>query len=240
VAPAAQGQEWRPFLFAADGRTLARDRAAIESGVGYNGLPTDDSPRPGDARRTDAWLAAAVGLTDRVELGGSLLFGEAPGAPFGFGEGRVELRVRAWDGLPRVPVAVSFGIGYQADAKFVSAAEMLLAVSGEWGRFALTVNLRGIHYFADGRDPLDLFFAAAASVRATDWLRLGVEYVGEELEGTWDPNEHEVEGGGGRHYVGPSASVLVRGRVRFCATAGPVIVPNRVSGMARAAVAYLF
>jgi hypothetical protein len=82
--------------------------------------------------------------------------------------------------------------------------------------------------------------SAGVSVRTTRWLRLGAEYVGEELEGIGRDDEVET-GGGGRHYLGPSAAFwMMSGRLRINATAGPVMTTRSTSALARAAVVYLF
>jgi hypothetical protein len=233
-----EGKEWHPYVFASDASTLGPAHAAIESGVGYNGVVQPQGLRTADGRRFDTWITGAVGLTDRLELAGSIVLAEAPGQNFGFGEGRVELRARVLDFHKRFPLAITLGAGYQADSKFESAFEGMIATTFEYGRFAATFNLRGIHYFANGRDPLDLYITAGASIRTTRWLRLGVEYVGEELE------EKEVltgTDGGNRNYVGPSAAVfLAQGKVRINATGGAVLSAIGNGPMARGSIAYLF
>src|SRR5947207_1720232 len=81
--------DWRPFVFSVDAETLRAREGALESGLGYNGL---QQPRTQllDERRLDGWLAAAAGLTDRVELAGALAIAEVPGRGVGLGDGRAE------------------------------------------------------------------------------------------------------------------------------------------------------
>ena len=76
---------------------------------------------------------------------------------------------------------------------------------------------------ASGRDAVDL-------VTALGWMRdigshahLGVEAVGQDLEGFWDEEEAE---GGARLYAGPSGSVTM-GSWRFGMTAGPILRATR-------------
>jgi hypothetical protein len=232
--------DWRPFVFSLDGQTLRAREGAIESGLGYNGLTDSKTAQLSDERSIDGWLRAAVGVTDRVELAGELSLGEVPGRGFGLGDGRAELRVRVLDPRPRFPVAVALSAGYQTDPRLHNAIESTAAISTEIGRFALVFNLRAAHYFAGGRDPIDVWVTAGASVRATSWLRAGVEYVGEELEGAFDAEEADI-GRGGRHYVGPSTAVLLLdGRLRLNATVGAVLASAGTAPLARGSVAYRF
>ena len=85
---------------------------------------------------------------------------------------------------------------------------------------------------ASGRDPVDL-------VTTLGWMRdvgshahVGIEAVGQDLEGFWEAEEAE---GGARLYAGPSGSVST-GSWRFGMTAGPIFratQSSRTSGAQR-------
>jgi hypothetical protein len=81
-------------------------------------------------------------------------------------------------------------------------------------RFGATVHVE--HVFADGRDPLDVMVQAGASCRIVAGFRLGVEYVGQDLEEAVDPGAE----GGARHFMGPVASLQLL-RDRLSLVAGP-------------------
>ncbi len=236
----ARAQDWRPYVFSLDGLTLNAKRAALEAGAGYNGVTgAGGGLQPDDARRTTAWVSAAVGLTDRVELSGAFLFGDDPTNGAGFNQARIDLRVRLLNPRKRFPVAISAGAGYQADALIEHAITANLAATAFIGRVNLTVNVRAAHYFHTGRDPVDVFVTAGALVRATNWLRVGAEYVGEELEGVFGADLDDAIGG--RHYVGPTAALFfVDNKLRLNATAGPVFTQAQTGMLARASLAYLF
>jgi hypothetical protein len=71
------------------------------------------------------------------------------------------------------------------------------------------------------RDSLDLITSVGWMVQATPALHVGVEAIGEDLEGFWDAEEAE---GGARLLVGPSLYVQPPGRHwRLGVTGGPVI-----------------
>ncbi len=57
-------------------------------------------------------------------------------------------------------------------------------------RFAGLVHAE--HAFAPGRDAIDLYVDAGTSVRVVDRLRIGAEYVVQEIEDAWS---HDAEGG---------------------------------------------
>jgi hypothetical protein len=81
-------------------------------------------------------------------------------------------------------------------------------------RVAATFHIE--HIFAEGRDPLDVMIEAGASCRIVDKFRLGVEYVGQDIEESVDPGAE----GGVRHFVGPIASYQLL-RDRLSIVAGP-------------------
>lgn len=240
IARAEPPADLRPYVFSLDGTLLQPRTAAIESGAGYNGITgSGGGLQPDDARRALGWITAAVGVVDRVQLQGTIAFGDDPANGFGLNQARIDLAVQALKWHKRFPVALSFGVGYQADAIYDHAITGVAMASAYLGRVNLTLNVRAAHYFAAGRDPVDVFVTAGVLVRATDWLRVGAEYVGEELEG--------VSGGdlddspGGRHYVGPTAAVFfVKHRLRLNATAGVVVLHGDAGPLARGSLAYLF
>ena len=83
-------------------------------------------------------------------------------------------------------------------------------------RVALTVH--GEHVFWTGRDPLDVMADVGASYRVVDTLRLGVEYVGQDLEESFTPGAE----GGARHFAGPVACLQLLDQ-RMSIVAGPAI-----------------
>jgi hypothetical protein len=232
LSTAARAEDWRPYVFSVAGDTLAAKHAAIESGVGYNGVTgSGGGLSPDSAHRVQFWLSSGVGITDWLSFDGALQFADNIGQNFGFSQARLDLRARV---VKRGPVAFSLGAGYQADELLHNAITAVAALTAVLGRFDLTFNLRAAHYFHAGRDPVDIFVSAGALVRATRWLHAGVEYVGEDLEAD------DVDGGG-RHYLGPTAAFRAwDGRIRVNATTGAVFMRGQVGPLARGSIAYLF
>jgi hypothetical protein len=117
---------------------------------------------------------------------------------------------------------------------------------GAWASFAVAVDLErlrlglttlGEHVFAPGRDGVDIMAEAGASYRVVGCFRAGVEWVGQDLEETFGD---EAEGGA-RHFIGPTAAVLLL-RNRLTIVAGPSVgLSNRSPNLlGRLAIAYGF
>lgn len=239
-ASPAWADPWHPYVFSVDGSTLQSKTAALESGLGYNGVTgSGGGLQPDDSRRVAGWITGAVGITNWAELDGTFLFADDPTNGFEFNQARIDLRFRLLKARPRVPIAISLGIGYQADALIEHAITAVFAASAYLGRVNLTLNVRAAHYFHVGRDPVDVFVTAGAMVRATRWLHLGVEYVGEELEGVFGDDDDGSPGG--RHYVGPTGVVgFLQERLRLSGTVGAVFANGDSGPLARVSLAYQF
>jgi hypothetical protein len=114
----------------------------------------------------------------------------------------------------------------------VNGAYFQLAVYGDIGRFRVGGMFHGQHTFADGRDPLDLTVDLAANYRIVGGFRAGFEYVGQDLEESFDPGAE----GGARHFLGPIAALQLWNE-RVTIVGGPAfglsyISPDFVARMA--------
>jgi hypothetical protein len=118
--------------------------------------------------------------------------------------------------------------------------------NGAWGRVQLgwergalrtSVAVHGEHVFNTGRDGVDLMVTAGASLRMLEWLRAGVEYVGQDLEETFGD---EAEGGA-RHMVGPTAALTLL-QDKLSVVAGPAVAfaPEGRKLLGRMALSYAF
>lgn len=100
-----------------------------------------------------------------------------------------------------------------------------LSASYDVGLLRIAGNAHAEKIFAGGRDSVDLLAFGGASIRATHQLRLGAEYVGQDLEDAFEPGEAE---GGARHFAGPVAAVTLLNDA-FWITAGPALGLNERS-----------
>lgn len=80
-----------------------------------------------------------------------------------------------------------------------SGAWTRLSVAQEVGSVRLAATIHAERVNAAGRDPLDVMVVAGVSRAIRGPLRVGIEYVGQDLEGAFDPTEAE----GLRHFIGP-------------------------------------
>lgn len=96
-----------------------------------------------------------------------------------------------------------------------------MALARSWRSQRLIANAIVEKPFDSRRDALDLITSAAWMHCAANGAQLGVEAVGQDLEGFWEPNESE---GGARLYVGPTLTLpLARDGWRLTLGGGPVL-----------------
>ena len=147
-------------------------------------------------------------------------------------------------GLRIAPIAIDGGTHLVVSAGYLRE---LSGGSGAWGRVSLTQEVgrarlaataHAERVFVTGRDAVDIMVMAGASYEVWRPLRLGVEYVAQDLEGAVDPEEAER---GVRHFVGPTASLELLAR-RLSVTAGPAIGLSSESPalLGRVGVAYSY
>jgi hypothetical protein len=112
-----------------------------------------------------------------------------------------------------------------------------VAFSQDISRVRLAATVHAEHVFSGGRDPLDVMVQAGASCRIVGGFRLGVEYVGQDLEEAFDT---EAEGGA-RQFLGPVASLQLL-KDRLSLVAGPSFGLSRYSPefLGRAGIAFGF
>ncbi len=238
---------FQPYAYAQNAASLGHGHVALQLGGGYNGVQaTGGGLAPEDGRAGLLSFGASVGVVGGLQVDASLQFGDLQTEAFGLAQSRVEARVQLVGLRPSLPFQLALGAGYQSDARFDSALTGLVAMSGQAGPVDLTANLRLAHYFHEGRDPVDIMLVAGALARPTDWLGLGAEYVGEELEEAGDGDEDvsvasaNVDGGG-RHLVGPTVAFsLAKHHVRINLSGGAVISSARVGPQIRGSIAYQF
>jgi hypothetical protein len=122
-------------------------------------------------------------------------------------------------------------------AKGDNGAWIQAAVAADVKRLRMAMTVHGEHVFWPGRDPLDVMAELGASYRVVADFRLGVEYVGQDLEETFTPGAE----GGARHFMGPIASLQLLDE-RMSIVAGPAIGLSSLSPsfVGRVALSYGF
>jgi len=123
--------------------------------------------------------------------------------------------------------SVRLAVGLGARREWGGTTAALGRVSLGWnGRNALLFgNLRFERPFAAGRDALDIISSFGWLQRVGRGWRVGVEAVGEDLEGLWEADEAE---GGAKLYAGPAVHwSSSTERLWVSASGGPVVYATR-------------
>jgi len=191
------------------------------------GTPRGMGEIGGEFGLTDWMAVQAIGVLGRdyVSNGGST--GATAGLRFG-------LLPREWKNVQLV-----LNGGWVHELSGGNGAYGRVQLGLEFGRFRGQFSTHLEHIFASDRDAVDVMLTAGMSMRVLGWLRFGVEYVGQDFEGTFDPEEAE---GGPRHLLGPTVALTFLGD-RLSIVGGPAFQIgglNPGSVMARAAVSYAF
>jgi hypothetical protein len=251
----------RTWLYLDDARVAAPLTVTGMTSVAYTSAGTNPDPTSapyrGFAANTAqpgalAALGAEVGVLPRVSfeaLGQMQLGGEgarvSPGALAGL---RFALLPPSWTNFHLVA-----SVGYLRETSSTAkadaggdSAQNSAGDNGAWASLALAVDIQrlrlglttlGEHVFAPRRDSVDVMVQAGASYRVVPWFRVGVEWVGQDLEETFG----DAAEGGARHFVGPTAALQLLGD-RLTIVGGPSMgLSSRSPGvMGRLALAYGF
>jgi hypothetical protein len=182
-------------------------------------------------------VGGELGVAPHVSLAASGILGEAEA---GGAAGRVGALASARFAL--LPSSwrdshLTVDVGYLRELTGSNGAWVRAVATQDFGRLRLGGSLHGEHVFAQGRDDVDVMVTTGASVRVAQPLRLGVEYVAQDLEGAV---EDEAEGGV-RHFLGPTAAISLLGD-RLGIVGGPAmgLSPSSPRFVGRVGVAWSF
>jgi hypothetical protein len=114
---------------------------------------------------------------------------------------------------------LSFGAGAVRGYDATNALRLRVGAGQSFARSRLDADVALERPLAEGRDAVDVVTALGWMRAVWPGMQLGLEAVGQDLEGFWEREEAE---GGARIYAGPSASLLF-GTWQLGATAGPVV-----------------
>lgn len=205
----------RPWLYTADPTPPSPGRVLASLGVGYAQLDRGAArPFAADVAHAGAVFnaSAEVGVARYVSVHAEgLLSGQGDGSPLRAG---AFLGASVFPFARRLPVDVAISAGYLRELGSDNGLWGRVAVAGNIGPARLSMTALAEHVFASGRDGVDVLLTSGASVEVTSFARLGAEYVVQDLEGAWDPEEAD---GGIRHFIGPNAVILLGHGVQLAA-----------------------
>jgi len=155
-------------------------------------------------------VAAQLGLSRRVTLLVQAGWAPADDAVRNRLSGQAEALLSILPAGSRATLALGTGAMCDYGGTFVALGRVVAAY--RWNRSELAANLRFEHAFAAAadagefarRDPLDVITTAGLMQDVGAGLSIGVETIGEDLEGFWEADEAE---GGAKLMIGPTLSV---------------------------------
>jgi hypothetical protein len=217
VVPSFASAQDRPFVFSLTTTTdasVSQLRADYELGVGEHVFHQQTSNGP----EQRFGIQASVG---RITFVGHV--GVASGRDtFQMSQQAETLVSLISPGASRLAVAGGGGILHEAGGTNVLLARVVAGYHGVSNQ--LNGNLVFQKPLASGRDAVDVITSLGWSARLTPLWSLGVEAVGEDLEGFWDAQEAE---GGARLLVGPSIHLTPPAkRWQLSVAGGPVFHPT--------------
>jgi len=237
ASPSAEVE--RPFLYLVDPHGPAARQVLAGYALAYSSSAGAIRPIPGhfDAQGVVHTLSLEVGALRRLSFYGTTMIAQAigtseVGAVAVQAGARVLLTPPSWQRF-RLMVEGAFLREFGSQIGVIGE----LTGSYDLGRVRLAASVHAEHLFAGNRDPVDMFAVAGVSVRVIPILRLGVEYVAQDLEAAFEDDEAE---GGARHYVGPDVALSLHHH-RLLLTAGASVQAAASPGMlARAALTYVY
>jgi len=213
AAPAAAQD--RPFLFLTTTAEKTRPAARFdyEVGLGEGAFHSDGSNQPEQRIGVQATFGRMtfLGRFGISDVGSSYQSSQSGEALYSLIEpGR------------RTALAAGAGVLHEAEGVNVLLARVIAGRNTDASR--LYGNLVFQKPMSTERDAVDLITSVGWARKLSHGVSLGVEAVGEDLEGFWDTQEAE---GGARLLAGPSLHISpAKARWQLTATGGPVFHPS--------------
>jgi hypothetical protein len=206
----------KPFIFSVTTATdTERPQARVDYEVGVGERAFQSSPDYQPEQRVN--VQASLG---RFTLLGR--FGIADTGSAYQSSQAAEVLVALAPPSRRFTLAAGGGVQHEAEGVNVLVSRVVVGTAA--GAWTSQGNVILQHALSPGRDPLDLLLTAGVARRIASRASLGVEGIGEDLEGFWDAAEAE---GGARLLIGPSLHVWSPGRTwQFLCAAGPTLHPR--------------
>lgn len=229
----------QPFLYMTDTHGPAARQLVAGYALAFSSSAGAIRPIPGnfDSEGVVHALSLELGVLDRLRVFADTMIAE-PLGPGGAVAGvalqlgaRLLLTPPSWR---RFRLMVTGAFLREFGAALGAFGE--LTASYDVGRVRIAGSLHGERVFGAGRDPIDLYAVGGVSVRVARVVRLGVEYVAQDLE---ELGGDDAEGGA-RQYVGPDVALSLR-HDRLLLSAGAAVQAARGPGLlARAALTYVY
>ena len=218
AAPMTANAQDRPFVFSVTTPSAPSNpqvRVDYELGVGDSTFHEQTANGPEQRIGVQASLG-------RLTLVGHVGFSPSTGDGYQSSQqGEVLVSLSA-AGSSRLSLAVGGGVLHEAGGTNVLLTRIVVGHETDLTR--THGNLLFEKPFAPGRDAVDLITSVGWAMRVRPTVAVGVELVGDDLEGFWDPSEAE---GGARLLVGPSVHIAPpHRRWQLSVAGGPTFHPK--------------
>jgi hypothetical protein len=244
IEPAKKADPWadvrRPWLYASDPTAPPAGHVLTSLGVGIAQIDRG-AARPFAANVAHAGAVFSAGAEVGVFKFASL---HAEGLLAGDGanvNGGAMLGASFYLLGPKSPVGIVLSAGYLRELGGADGVWGRASIAGNIGPVRLILTGLGEHVFTSKggelRDDVDLLVTAGASYRITDIFQLGAEYVVQDLEGLWDPEELD---GGVRHFIGPTATLALAKHIQIGAGPSFGLSPAAPRVLGRMSASYAF
>jgi hypothetical protein len=230
----------QPFLYMVDPHGPAARQVLAGYSLAFSSNAGAIRPIPGnfDSEGIVHTLSLEVGVIDRLRVYAQTMIAESIGTTSEVNAVALQLGARLLLTPPRwqrLRVMLTGAFLREFGASLGASGE--LTVTYDLNRVRFAASLHGERIFAASRDPIDLYAVAGVSVRVIPILRLGVEYIAQDLEELDGDDNAE---GGARHYAGPDIALSLH-KNRLLVTAGGAIQLASAPGvLARAALTYVY
>ncbi len=213
LGPRLTRQE-RPFSFVVDPTSPSEGVASVGFRAGFASGLDAERPIPAElaADGGSEAFSVAYGVTSRI----------APYATASlFDQGR-KVNLFAGAHVLLTPPSAHLRLAVRAaglrEAEGDYGAQVTAIGSWDAGPVRFAGNVQAEKVFAASRDKIDVLVTAGTSWAMSEHVRVGAEYVGQDLEGLYQRDEAE---GGARHMVGPDLALdLDDGRYQLVAAGG--------------------
>jgi hypothetical protein len=230
----------QPFLYMVDPHGPAARQVLAGYSMAFSSSAGAIRPIPGnfDAEGIVHTLSLEVGVVERLRVFAQTMIAESLGSASEVNAVALQLGARLVLTPPRwqrFRVMITGAFLREFGAALGAYGE--LTASYDLGRVRFAASLHGERVFAGKRDPIDLYAVAGVSVRVARIVRVGVEYVAQDLE---ELDGDDVAEGGARQYVGPDVALSLH-KNRLLLTAGAAVQTAHTPGLlARAGVTYVY
>jgi len=230
----------QPFLYLVDPHGPAPKQLLAGYALAFSSSPGAIRPISGnfDSEGLVHALSLELGVVERVRVFAQTMIAESLGTASEVNGVAVQLGARV---LVTPPSWQRFRLMLTGAflREFGSALGAFGEVTASYdvGRVRVAASLHGERVFAARRDPLDLYAVAGVSVRVMRLLRVGVEYIAQDLE---ELDGEDAAEGGARQYIGPDLALSLH-KNRLLLTAGGAVQAAHNPGiLARAALTYVY